>query len=291
MSYTYGLSILHTHLAIGGSTVLTEDSVISREFWQALKANRPTSFSGVPYTYELLTKLRYLSKLKGLTYITQAGGRLSEELSLKLWHLCDEAGVRFVKMYGQTEATARMSVISHSAILEKPLSIGRPIRGGTFSLVKDRARKDFGVEGEIVYAGANVSLGYADDGADLALGDTNRGQLFTGDLGYFDQDGYWYITGRKKRFLKIHGRRISLDALSGLLAADGYDVVCGGQDDRLVIYTPANDDAERRALMRLVREHTKIHPKAIEVVSVETIPRASNGKVLFSKLNEVVSGA
>ena len=91
-----------------------------------------------------------------------------------------------------------MSVISHSAILEKPLSIGRPIRGGTFSLVNDgRAIKDFGVEGEIVYAGANVSLGYADDGADLALGDTNRGQLFTGDLGYFDQDGDFYITGRK----------------------------------------------------------------------------------------------
>ena len=234
-------------------------------FGKLSRPNRPTSFSGVPYTYELLAKLRYFSKLKGLTYITQAGGRLSEELSLKLWHLCDEAGVPvFVKMYGQTEATARMSVISHSAILEKPLSIGRPIRGGTFSLVsKDRAIKEPGVEGEIVYAGANVSLGYADDGADLALGDTNRGQLFTGDLGYFDQDGDFYITGRKKRFLKIHGRRISLDALSGLLAADGYDVVCGGQDDRLVIYTPANADVERRALMRLVREHTKIHPKAI----------------------------
>ncbi|NLG32148.1 MAG: AMP-binding protein, partial [Syntrophomonadaceae bacterium] len=136
MSYTYGLSILNTHLYVGASIILTQKTLMQKEFWQQFKDYEATSFGGVPYIYEMLDKLRFFRmNLPALRTMTQAGGKLSQELHKKFAEYALETGKKFVVMYGQTEATARMSYLPHDKSLEKCGSIGVAIPGGKFSLI------------------------------------------------------------------------------------------------------------------------------------------------------------
>lgn len=211
LSYTYGLSVLHTHLFAGATVLLTKRSILQKEFWGFFERNEATSLSGVPFTYELLEKGGFLEKrIPSLNTMTQAGGKLPVPLQRKFGEYAVSHGIRLYLMYGQTEATARMSYLPPEDILRKPGSAGIAIPGGRLYL----ERAENGEADEIVYAGENVSLGYAAGREDLDKGDDNRGVLHTGDTGYLDEEGYLYITGRQTAFAKIHGRRINLQELS-----------------------------------------------------------------------------
>jgi len=244
MSYTYGLSILNTHLYAGASVVLTRQPLMQKGFWQQFARYGATSFGGVPYVYEMLDKLRfYRMELPTLRTMTQAGGRLPPELHQRFAEHAARTGRKFVVMYGQTEATARMSWLPPAASLAKVGSVGGAIPGGAFSLVDADGREvgGAGEVGELVYRGSNVALGYAERGEDLALGDEFGGVLATGDMARRDEDGYYFIVGRKKRFLKIFGNRVNLDEVEALLrgAFPGADCACAGVDDRLTVYCAA----------------------------------------------------
>jgi len=200
MNYTYGLSIINSHLFVGATIILTDKTLMQKEFWSTLKEQGATSFGGVPYTYEILDKLRfYRMDLPSLRTMTQAGGKLSPELHQKIAEYAESTGKHFVVMYGQTEATARMAYLPYQKSLEKVGSMGIAIPGGKFSLIDVNGNKisDPNVVGELVYEGANVTLGYAERGADLINGDERGGKLITGDMAKFDADGYYYIVGRK----------------------------------------------------------------------------------------------
>jgi acyl-coenzyme A synthetase/AMP-(fatty) acid ligase len=287
MHYTYGLSVINSHLLVGATLIMTNKGYMQREFWQTFKEQGATSIAGVPYNYEMLKKLRFFQmELPSLRCLTQAGGKLAPELHKEYAEYAEQSGKRFYVMYGQTEATARMSYLPYKSSLEKYGSIGIAIPGGEFSLID--AEGDVitaaDVVGELVYRGENVTLGYAESGADLAKGDENNGILITGDMAKRDNEGYYYIVGRKRRFLKIFGNRVNLDECERLLGTEfETDCACIGTDDHMIIYIVSSKVEEVR---RFVSTKTGLNPSAFAVHETGAIPKNEAGKTLYSALEE-----
>lgn len=285
MSYTYGLSILQTHLAQGAAIILTESTLMDKRFWSLFREQKATNFGGVPYIYEMLKKLRFeRMELPSLRYITQAGGKLSGELSAEFSDICLRKGIRFIVMYGQTEATARMAYLPWEYAVSKAGSMGIPIPGGELSLIDESGKQieEPEVTGELIYKGKNVTLGYARNRFDLDKPDENHGVLHTGDMAKRDAEGFYSIVGRKKRFLKIFGSRVNLDEAEGLLKKQGFDCVCTGVDDRMEVYI--TDPSQREAVDRFLKERTSINYSGYRIHIIESIPRNEAGKVLYTAL-------
>lgn len=290
MHYTYGLSVLHSHFLAGAAVLLTEKSVVQQEFWDFFGAGHATSLAGVPATYDLLKRAGLFERdLPSLRSMTQAGGRLPVEMHRRCAQFAWDTGRRFYAMYGQTEATARMAYLPWTLSLTKCGSIGVPIPGGSFTLVDDRGGEITGpgVSGELVYRGDNVTLGYAETPEDLARGDDRRGVLRTGDLARRDEDGCYYITGRRNRFLKLSGSRVNLDECEqmGKDACPDGDCACCGTDDHLRVFVTGEADTE--ALRRLLCGRLGVRPAVLTVQKIAEIPRNSAGKVLYPKLEEL----
>ena len=287
MYYSFGLSIINSHLLSGATILLTSASYVEREFWQFANENSFTSFSGVPYTFEIMKKLKlWKQPMPTLRTLTQAGGKLSNELLKFFMEKYTPQGVKFYLMYGQTEATARMSYLEPEYGLSKLGSIGKGIPGGTFSLQDDEGRviESSNEVGELVFEGDNVSLGYAECAADLMKEDENHGVLHTGDLAYRDEDGFYFIAGRKKRFLKLFGNRISLDYVETLLKDKLKECVCVGDDSKLIIYTTDNDFNEDEIIDFIVGR-TKIVRTVFFVRHIDAIPRSESGKIQYKQLS------
>lgn len=287
MNYTYGLSIINSHLLVGATIVMTKYTLMQREFWDSFRKNEATSFGGVPYTYEMLKKLRFFRmELPSLRTMTQAGGKLSPELHKEFAEYAKENGKRFVVMYGQTEATARMAYLPAEYALEKYGSMGKAIPGGKLELIDTNGEviKDVDTVGELVYSGPNVTLGYAECVGDLSLGDERHGRLETGDMAKCDKDGYFYIVGRKKRFLKIFGNRVNLDETERLIKKqfEDIDCACTGVDDKMSIYV--TDERYDRDISSFVSHKLGLHNSAFEVKYIDKIPKNEAGKTLYSSL-------
>lgn len=286
MNYTYGLSIINSHLLVGATLLLTTKGIMQKEFWSFFKEKGATSFGGVPYTYEMLKKLRiFRMDLPSLKTMTQAGGKLTPELHKEFAEFAQNTNRRFYVMYGQTEATARMSYLPYQRALEKYGSMGIAIPGGEFSLidVDGKEIEQPEVTGELVYRGPNVTLGYAQQGEDLIKGDERGGVLVTGDMAKRDADGYYYIVGRKKRFLKIYGNRVNLDECERMIKGQfAIDCACSGRDDLLVIFI--TDPALEEPVRKFIAEKTGLNIKAFEVRQIDAIPKSSSGKTLYKEL-------
>lgn len=288
MSYTYGLSIINSHLAAGATILMTEHTLMQKEFWSFLKEQKATTFGGVPYTYQMLDRLRFFTMdIPSIRYLTQAGGKLSYDLSLKITTKAREKGIGFIVMYGQTEATARMSYLPADRALDKCGSMGVPIPGGEFWLQDEQGNRidDAEVVGELVYRGANVTLGYAECKADLALADERQGVLVTGDMAKRDSDGYYYIVGRKKRFVKIFGSRVNLDETERLLLDKGYVCACTGVDDRMSVYT--EQEGKEEEIRKLVSHLLNLNMSAFVVRYIPSIPKNESGKTLYTALENL----
>lgn len=287
MNYTYGLSIVNSHLLVGATLLVTDKGLMQKEFWQMFQEKGATSFGGVPYTYEMLERLRFFRmQLPSLRYCTQAGGKLTPELHKKFAEDAEVRGTKFIVMYGQCEATARMGYLPAEKSLEKCGSMGIAIPGGRFRLVDangDEITEPL-VTGELVYEGANVTLGYAECGADLILGDERGGILQTGDMAQFDEDGYYYIVGRKKRFLKIYGNRVNLDEIDRLIKAkfDNTDVASAGVDDHMYIFVTEEKLVE--PVKEFVVEKTGLNHAAFRTIVIDEIPKNDSGKTLYKEL-------
>lgn len=287
MNYTYGLSIINSHLLVGATLLVTDKGLMQKEFWQMFKEKGATSFGGVPYTYEMLERLRFFRmQLPTLRYCTQAGGKLTPELHKKFAEDAEVRGTKFIVMYGQCEATARMGYLPAEKSLEKCGSMGIAIPGGKFRLTDangDEITEPL-VTGELVYEGLNVTLGYAECGADLVKGDERDGILQTGDMAQFDEDGYYYIVGRKKRFLKIYGNRVNLDEMDRLIKAkfDNMDVASAGVDDHMYIFVTEEKFAE--PVKEFVVEKTGLNHAAFQTVVIDEIPKNDSGKTLYKEL-------
>jgi acyl-coenzyme A synthetase/AMP-(fatty) acid ligase len=284
MSYSYGLSIINTHLEAGATIVATERGLTERRFWQLMREAGVTTFGGVPYIYQMLKRLRFEhQEFPALRYITQAGGKLDTVMTREFAAICARKSIGFVVMYGQTEATARIAYVPPDRAESKAGAIGVAIPGGSLRLVDpDSGEPITQGEGELVYEGRNVSLGNASHRRELAHGDTRNGILFTGDIGRRDEDGFYYIVGRKSRFLKLFGNRVNLDALDQLLLTAGIEAACGGEDDGLIIYI--TDGTQHDRAREIIATRTELNPRWFRVVELAALPRSDNGKIQYAKL-------
>lgn len=291
LNYVYGLSILNSHLAAGATLLLTDASVMQREFWQFVRDERASSLAGVPYTWEMLKKLRFMRMdLPDMHTLTQAGGKLAPALVQEFTEFAALHGKRFVVMYGAAEATSRMAWLAPEYARRKSGSIGQPIPGGEFVLLDEQGAVITApdTDGELVYQGENVALGYAECGSDLALGDTFNGTLHTGDIARVDAEGFYTIVGRKKRFLKIFGNRVGLDEMEVLLKSAFPDLTCAcdGRDDLLCIFI--TDAAMQTHVKQYAAELSKLHHSAFCAIVVDEIPKNAAGKTLYHRLKDHV---
>lgn len=281
--YSYGLSILHTHLLLGHTIVLNSQSVVTPQFWDTVSKERVTSIAGVPHSYELLERVGFLDRdLPELRYLTQAGGKLSDTEVRKFAQWADRFNKRFYVMYGQTEAAPRMAYLPPADASEYPDCVGLAIPGGEFRLEPIAGVSDLPKDaGELVYKGPNVMMGYAYTQTDLALG---RGpdEIHTGDIAVRNARGYYRIVGRLSRFAKLFGLRISYDAVERRLDAVGIQAAVSGDDTGLVVVTTTASSANRSS--ELLAEDLGIPASAIHVVEVEEIPRLSSGKTDYAKI-------
>lgn len=289
MNYTYGISILNTHLDVGATILLTTKTLMQKEFWQFFKEEKATSFGGVPYTYEILKRLRiFRMDIPSLRTMTQAGGKLSPELHKEFAQYAKDTGREFVVMYGQCEATARMGYLPSDKSLEKFGSMGIAIPGGRFDLIDVNGKlvEEPDVTGELVYYGNNVTLGYALEGKDLIMGDENHGRLVTGDMAKRDKDGFYFIVGRKKRFLKMYGNRVNLDEIERLVKAafEGIECACGGIDDKMYVFV--NDESKMDEVRHYVTNKTGLNKAAFVIIHIDEVPKNEAGKTLYWKLEE-----
>ncbi len=275
LHYCYGLSVVNSHLIAGGSLLLTERSVVEPEFWTEFDAAGATSFAGVPYTFELIESTDFAERrLSSLRYVTQAGGRLAPERIRALAELGRRRGFEVVVMYGQTEATARMAYLPPELVESAAGAIGVPIPGGSFRIDETVGGGVHG-EGELVYSGPNVMMGYAESPSDLTRG-PELDELRTGDLARRRDDGLYEITGRLSRFVKSFGLRVDLDRVERLLAADGIEARTVGVDERLAVFVRHERFAD--AASDAVRRHTGLPAHAFDVHALAEFPRTPNGK-------------
>lgn len=285
LTFSYGLSVLHSHLAAGASVVLTGSSLAQSGFWTSIGDCGCTSIAGVPATYRALVQLRLLNQLGPVKTLTQAGGRLDPGTSDSLREHVRHSGRQLVVMYGQTEATARITVLPPSQIDQRPTSVGRPIQG-SLSIVTMPDGDNSG-DGEIAYEGQNVMMGYAHAPQDVAAPDQLGSRLLTGDVGRLDVDGYLYVTGRQSRYAKVDGNRLNLDEIEDAVAHLGeFHVVDAG--DSLVVVAHQQPDVDRHLLGQVLAGLFNIQARSWTLRRVDQVPMTSSGKVDRTALAELV---
>jgi long-chain acyl-CoA synthetase len=283
MHYTMGLSVITSHLYAGATILLSKSALTDKSFWDYIKNNKATSFTGVPYSFEVLNRIRvFRMDLPYLRLFTQGGGKLREDLFKEFALFAKNTDRRFIATYGQTEGTARMSYLPAELAVTKTCSIGRAIPNGKLWLVDDHGNEINEKEavGQLVYSGPNVTLGYADSGVDLIKGDENNGILYTGDIARRDADDCYYIVGRLKRFLKIFGYRIGLDELEEMIKVNlNLDSICQGDDEQLKIKIAEKNMVDR--VKKIIVQKTGLFHMAVDIEVVDRIPRNEFGKVQY----------
>lgn len=286
--YTMGLSMVFSHFYVGATVLITNLSMTDRNFWRFMKEERASSFTGVPYSFEILNLMRiFRMDLPDLRLLTQGGGRMPKELNLKFAEWCRDTGRQWIATYGQSECTARMVWLPAKWAIEKVGSIGIAVPNGELSLIDMDGNPIAtpNTEGEMCYRGKNVTMGYARKREDLLLGDERHGFIRTGDLAYFDEDGCYYIVGRMGRFLKLFGMRVGLDECERIIKGkfQGLECACVGTDEKMLVYL--TDEAYKEQVKEELVARLKLVASSFEVRIIEEIPKNEAGKTLYAKLN------
>lgn len=283
-NYTYGMSIINTHLFKGCKIVFYNGTVLEKRFFDLLNIHKITSFGGVPFIYEMLKKLKF-EKLNtnSLKYVTQAGGKMDISLWEYFYEISKLKKIKFISMYGATEATSRMSYLPYEFMLKKKGSIGKGLDKTSLYIVDQTTKKLINKpnhEGEILCKGKNVFLGYAENLKDLELGDKNKEKFYTGDIGYKDKDGFFFISGRKDRFSKILGHRINLDELENIINLK-FPKSFVVKREKIIVYSLINHDSE--VLINYISKTLNLHKRLFSFSKISEIPLTKNNKINYAK--------
>lgn len=281
-SYSYALSIINTNLVSGAQIILNNYSLIDKNFWIIYNKHQPNNFNGVPYIYEILEKIG-LNRLnfKKLKYLTQAGGALSEDIKKKIIKLCDKHKTKFFIMYGQAEAAPRISILPHNLLKKNLSSVGLPVLGGKVWIEDKVFNKESKLyEGELVYKGKNVFMGYSSSFKDLKKDEPKNNLLKTGDIGYVDKKKLIFITGRKKRIVKIFGIRISLDQLDQELKKKNFNCTCSGDDKKIIVNFESIKNIDIQKFHKVFKSITKLLPRFYELKEIGKFKRTVSGKII-----------
>jgi acyl-CoA synthetase (AMP-forming)/AMP-acid ligase II len=289
MHYSYGLSVVTSHLTSGGRLCLINDSITSQSFWSKIQNVGGSHFPGVPFHYVALARLGAGLVPDSVKTFTQAGGALDLRVQTKIRDWASQRGGKFFVMYGQTEASPRMATLQHSDHARKAGSVGIALPGGQFSIVDENgALLPADAVGAVVYEGPNVMLGYATSRGDLSKGDEMNGRLETGDLGRLDYDGFLYLTGRTKRFAKIAGYRLGLDEIEQELFAV-CPVACLDLGEKIAVAHEQESETALKVRVRELADSYKVPSSSFALRKVTQIPRASSGKIDYARLKDLVS--
>ena len=287
--FTQGLNVVLSNLYAGATVLVSNFSLMQKEFWKFVKDYKATSITGVPYSYEIMLRLGFLEMdLPDLKIINQGGGRLNDILFKRIAEYAVKNDKKFIATYGSTETTSRMCFLPPELAISKTGSIGKPIFPGSIQLIDNNGNTISTPNeiGEIVYSGPNVSMGYANSIEDLGIGDLKGGKHSTGDMAYFDNDSCYFIVGRKGRFVKIYGYRISLDEIEKILKdAFKNDFACSGNDKKITIFLE-NKLLRSNEIIKLISEKLGLIKTAFSVQYVDKLPRNSYGKILYKNLEE-----
>ncbi len=282
LHYSYGMSVLHTHLFTGARLVISDAALTDPDFWSLARQHDITSLALVPTQFEVLKKTAFDdATLPRLRYMTQAGGRLDADIARHFAQRAGNRGWQIFLMYGQTEAAPRMAYLPPNLAGVQPDGIGQAIPGGRLWIEDPNGQKITTphTAGELVYQGPNVMIGYAQTRADLAT-PRMTDILRTGDIAQQDGTGLFRIVGRQSRFVKLNGLRIGLDDVERTLRQDGHRVLASGDDTGIVLFvdgptgTLAADLATRFGLMQ-----SQVH-----ATSLTDPPLLSSGKVDHARL-------
>jgi acyl-coenzyme A synthetase/AMP-(fatty) acid ligase len=261
-----------------GAILCTNKDILQPDFWTDFTKYNCSTIGGVPYVYEMLQRIGFFKKdHPGLRYMTQTGGILNQALRQEIVRYISTYNKQFIAQYGQTEAAGRMAWLPQEQLLTKAASIGRPIKNGRFEIDAETS--------ELIYYGPNVFGGYANNVADLSTWhETDK--LYTGDVAREDEDGYYYITGRIKRIIKLFGSRLNLDEVELILknALGGQTVVCTGINDKYLLVSHVNDQLEAETIKQILKEKLHIHPTSVQVKYLSTMPLTPNGKIDYPAL-------
>jgi acyl-CoA synthetase (AMP-forming)/AMP-acid ligase II len=289
LHYSYGLSVVTSHLTSGGRICLINDSITSQSFWSKIGNVGGSHFPGVPFHYVALARLGLGLVPDSVKTFTQAGGALDLRVQTKVRDWAAQRGSQFFVMYGQTEASPRMATLQHADHARKTGSVGVALAGGQFVIVDDHgAPLPADAVGTVIYDGPNVMLGYAASRADLGKGDEMSGRLETGDLGRLDADGFLYLTGRTKRFAKIAGYRLGLDEIEKELFAV-CPVACLDLGEKIAVAHEQESETALKARVRELADSYKVPSSSFALRKVPQIPRASSGKIDYARLKDLVS--
>lgn len=285
--YTMGLSMVFSHFYVGATVLITNLNMTDRNFWKFIKEQRATSFTGVPYSFEILNLMRFFRMdLPDLKLLTQGGGRMPRELNLKFADFCRENGKQWIATYGQSECTARMAWLPPKWAIEKVGSIGIAVPNAELSLIDLDGKPILtpNTEGEMCYRGKNVTMGYARCREDLQKGDERHGFIRTGDLAYFDNDGCYYIVGRMGRFVKLFGMRVGLDECERIVKGKftSLECACVGTDEKMIIYL--TDENFKEQVKNELVNRLKLVASSFEIRIIPKIPKNEAGKVLYAQL-------
>jgi long-chain acyl-CoA synthetase len=293
--YSYGNSVLHTHLAAGACLVIENNLLYPHRVVERMVSSGATGFAGVPSTYALLLNRVALDKydLRSLKHVTQAGGPMTPALTQRL--VAALPHTRVFVMYGQTEASARLTYLPPERLQEKLGTVGIPIRDVTLEIRDESgARCKPGVTGEVCARGPNIMVGYwQDEVATRAV--LKDGWLATGDLGFLDEDGFLHLVARKTEMIKTGAHRVSPNDIEEALAAlDGVEesAAIGVPDELLgqvvkvfVVArrgcTVAESDIRRHCQRQLAQYKV---PKHVEFI--DSLPRGAGGKLQRFRLLE-----
>lgn len=280
INYSYGLSVLHNCIYKRAKYVLSKLTILEKELWDEIEKNKVTDFSGVPFMMKLLKRINLdFNKIKSLKYITQAGGYMTENDSSYLFKKFTAHDKRYYSMYGQTEASPRISYLAPEYADSKSGTVGVPISCGEV-YIKETG-KNIGT-GELCYKGPNVALGYASNYKDLQLDDEFQGTLLTGDIAEIDSDGFIKILGRNKRIIKINGMSVNLDKIEKDLSQQWTSVTVG-KDDKLVILSESEDLESIKSFFTKKYNFNKTN---IKIIHIEKIPLNTSGKNDYKLLTE-----
>ena len=288
MQYTMGLNVINTHLYVGATVLLTTYNIMSGEFWDYLKTQKATNFTGVPFSYDLFFRLHFeRMDLPYLTTFSEGGGKLTDARFVQMAEYAKKNGKRFIASFGTTETSARMACLPAELALTKTGSIGRAIPEGELFLVDENGNelKEAVAEGEMCYRGPNVTMGYAICKEDLLKEDDFNGEYHTGDLARRDEDGCYFVTGRLSRFLKLLSYRVSLDQSERLIQQEfNIECACSGSDQRMNIYL--TDGSKTAEVLDFIAEKTHLYKSLFKVFVVPAILRNDSGKIRYKQMDE-----
>lgn len=287
MNYTMGLNVINSHLVVGASVLMVKANLMDPAFWEFIRVNEGTDFCGVPFSYEVMRRIGFdKMDLPRLHTLAEGGGKLTDKMFRWIASYARDKGKRFCATFGTSETSARMAFLDPSLALEKIGSIGKAIPNGELFLLDEVDGEDGSATGELGYKGPNVTMGYAICREDLLKGDEFCGEYHTGDIARRDADGFYYIIGRKGRFLKLFGLRVSLDETERILKTQypTADFVCTGDDRMMRIF--ATDGALKDTIIPFISRKTNVHSSAFKVIVIDKIPRNDYGKVKLAELEE-----